>query len=206
MSGLDWSSLARSADGDELREQILAGYKSGKPFTPYVPTLDLPSPIGAVLDFGCGVGRNFPYLKTIADRVVGYDLPQMIARCRALAGEPVDLLMDDWTDVTQHPVDLIFAALVLQHIEPAACRSYLLDFAGLAPVVYLLTRAQSDFGPNVLELVAETGLFDAGECTQVDHDPQTHQLKVLGRLPFDAVRRADAGHYEVILRSKASAV
>ena len=46
MPGLDdLLSLARTADPDELREHILTGYKSGKPFTPYIPTLPLPSPI-----------------------------------------------------------------------------------------------------------------------------------------------------------------
>src|SRR5881394_3020901 len=139
MPGLDdWLSLARTADPDELREHILTGYKSGKPFTPYIPTLPLPSPIDNVLDFGCGVGRSFPYLKSIARHVVGYDLPPMIERCRALAAEPVDLLSGDWNEVKARRFDLIVAALVLQHIEPAQTRAYLADFARMAPVVYLL--------------------------------------------------------------------
>jgi SAM-dependent methyltransferase len=204
MPGLDdWLSVARSADPDDLREQILSGYKSGKPFTPYVPTIELPSPIDGVLDFGCGVGRSFSYLKTIARHVAGFDLPPMIDRCRTLAAEPIDLLIDDWNKVRAHRFDLIVAALVLQHIEPVICRSYLVDFARMAPVIYVLTRLQNDFGPNVLDLVAETGLFDAEECVQVDHDSQTHQLKVLGRKRFDEARQsADTGHYEVLLRSK----
>src|SRR5205814_4678078 len=92
----DWLTVARSADPEDLREHILTGYKSGKPFTPYVPTLPLPPSIDSVLDFGFGVGRSFPYLKSIARHVVGYDLPPMIERCRALATEPVDLLSGDW--------------------------------------------------------------------------------------------------------------
>jgi SAM-dependent methyltransferase len=204
MSGLDdWLSIARSAEPDELRERILTGYKTGKPFTPYVPTIALPSPLDAVLDFGCGVGRSFPYLKTIAYHVAGFDLPPMIARCRALATASIDTLSDDWESMKTRRFDLIVAVLALQHIEPLACRSYLVDFAGMAPAIYVLTRAQSDFGTNVLGLVADTGLFDAEDCVEVDHDQQTHQLKVLGRTQFDDVRRsADAGHYEVLLRSK----
>jgi SAM-dependent methyltransferase len=199
----DWLSIARSAEPDELRERILTGYKAGKPFTPYIPTISLPSPIDSVLDFGCGVGRSFPYLKTIAHHVAGFDLPPMIERCRALATVSIDVLSDDWPSMKTRCFDLIVAALALQHIEPPTCRSYLADFAGMAPAIYVLTRAQSDFGANVLELVADTGLFDAEECVKVDHDPQTHQLKVLGRAPFDDVRRsADGGHYEVLLRSK----
>jgi cyclopropane fatty-acyl-phospholipid synthase-like methyltransferase len=204
MHGLDdWLSVARSADPDDLREHILSGYKSGKPFTPYVPTIELPSPIACVLDFGCGVGRTFPYLKTIARHVTGFDLPPMIERCRTLAPEPADLLMDDWNAVKTRRFDLIVAALVLQHIEPVMCRSYLVDFARMAPVVYVLTRAQNDFGPNVLDLVAEAGVFAAETCIKVDHDSQTHQLQVLDRTRFDDARQStDAGHYEVLLRSR----
>lgn len=195
--------MARSAQADDLREQILTGYKSGKPFTPYVPTLDLPVPVDRVLDFGCGVGRSFPYLKTIAHSITGFDLPPMIERCRVLAGESVDLLTDDWAATRERRFDLIFAVLVLQHIETETCRAYLRDFARMAPNVYLLTRIDSDFGVNVLAMAAETDAFDASECVAVDHDPDTHQLRVLGRSRFEDVCRAtDGGHVEVLLRSK----
>ena len=198
----DWSSLAQTADADELREHILTGFKSGKPFTPYVPTIALPRGIGAVLDFGCGVGRNFPYLKTIARSVAGFDLPPMIARCRALAAEPVDHLSDDWAETRTRRFDLVFAALVLQHVETEACRTYLTDFARMAPTLYLLTRIDSDFGANVLELAAATALFDPSPCVEVEHDPETNQLRVLRELPFDAARGAASGHFEVLLRSR----
>lgn len=204
MAGLDyWLTLARDADPDDLREHILTGYKDGKPFTPYVPTLDLPSPINRVLDFGCGVGRTFPYLKTVARSVVGFDLPPMLARCRLLATEAVSLLTDDWLALQTQRFDLIVAVLVLQHIEPPLARGYVTSFARMSPWTYLLTRDSSDFDTNVLDLVAETGLFDAGECVAVNHDPETHQLRLLGRHAFDDVRRATEGrHYEVLLRSK----
>jgi SAM-dependent methyltransferase len=204
MPGLDdWLSVARSANAEDLREHILTGYKSGKPFTPYVPTIALPSPIEWVLDFGCGVGRSFPHLKAIARHVAGFDLPPMIERCRALSTEPVDLLLDDWNDVRGRRFDLIVAALVLQHVEPQRSRSCLADFARMAPTTYLLTRTDDDFGSKVLDLVAESGLFAADECVTVEHDSQTNQLRVLGRRPFDEARRsAEAAHYEVLLRSK----
>jgi hypothetical protein len=47
----------------------------------------------------------------------------------------------------------------------------------MAPYVYLLTRTDSDFDTLVLESVSDTGLYDAGECVEVDHDPATHQLR-----------------------------
>src|SRR5262249_54208523 len=158
-------------DTDELRERILTGYKDGKPFIPYVPTLQLPSPLEWALDFGCGVGRSFPYLKSIAKHVAGFDLDPMIARCRTLATEPIDLLTGNWNELSNRRFDLIFADLVLQHMEPHACRAHLTDFARMAPTTYLLTRLQSDFGENVLRVVADCALFDIEDSAEVEHDP-----------------------------------
>jgi hypothetical protein len=197
----DWLSVARAEDPDEVRERILTGFRSGKPFTPYVPTIALPRS-DSVLDFGCGLGRNFPYLTTIAREVVGFDLPPMIERCRALATQPVTLLTSDWREASSRRYDLVVATLVLQHIETAACASFVDDLARIAPFTYLLTRVRSDFGVNILQLVAASGRFAAGECVEVDHDPATHELRVLGRTPFETVcGMEDGGHYEVLLRA-----
>jgi hypothetical protein len=205
MPGRDeWLDVARSAATEDLRELILTGFKDGKPFTPYYPTIALPSPIDWVLDFGCGLGRNFPCVRTLGQHVAGFDLPPMIARCREL-GDPIDMLSDDWNELKARPFDLIFASLVLQHIETEAVRAYLADFARMAPHTYLLTRNDSDFHVNVLDLVAESGLFDAGECTTVDHDEGTHQLRVLGRMTFEEARRSTGpAHYEVLLKSRST--
>jgi hypothetical protein len=204
MPGLDdWLSVARGADADDLRERILTGFKAGKPFTPYVPTIALPSQLDAVLDFGCGVGRNFPYLRTHAQRVCGFDLPPMIERCREIAPVAVDTLWDDWTLVTRNGFDLIFASLVLQHIEPPVCRDYLAGFARISPVTYLLTRTTTDFGTNVLDHCAEVDAFEVSDCTIVEHDEATNQLRVLGVRPFDELRRSgDEVHCELLLRSR----
>jgi hypothetical protein len=66
------------------------------------------------------------------------------------------------------------------------------------------TRLQSDFGENVLKLVADTGLFHAEICAEVEHDPASHQLRQVGLHSFAAVSQAeDNRHYEVLLRSRA---
>ena len=196
----EWESIAEASDADELRERIFTGYKSGKPFTPYVPTIALPTPVNSVLDFGCGVGRNFPYLKSIAKEVVGFDVAPMIARCRELATETVDALTSDWEDVSHRRFDLVFASLVLQHVDTDACRAYLTDFAAMAPATYILTRLQSDFGENVFGLVGESGLFEVMECAEVEHDPVQHRLKQIGPRSFADVSKAAGNlHYEVVL-------
>ena len=128
---------------------------------------------------------------------------QSIQRVVKLVDEPAIDLHDDWNDLRTDRFDLIFASLVLQHIDPAICGTYLSDFARMAPSVYLLTRAESDFDTNVLGLVGQTGLFVAGECVVVDHDPATHQLRVLGTTTFDAASRVtDGKHYELLLRPR----
>lgn len=200
----EWRAIASGTDTDEIRERILTGYKEGKPFTPYVPTLPLPTPLGAVLDFGCGLGRNFPFLAQISASVVGYDLPPMIERCRQVCPEPVTLTAD-WEAVRARRFDLVFASLVLQHVEPRPLRAFLTDFARLAPAVYLLTRTTTDFGERLLEVVAGLDLFEADVCVEVDHDPVTHQLRVLGRSSFESARlRTDEVHLELLLSSKAA--
>ena len=197
-----WAELAESASDEDLRERILTGFKDGKPFTPYVPTLPLPARIGAVLDFGCGLGRNFPYLTSIADRVVGYDLPAMVERCRALAPGGVELTTD-WEAVRGSTFGLVFASLVLQHIPEDWCRTVVADFARIAPATYLLARGEGDFGFSALDLVARSELFDTPDCRAVDHDPATHQLRVLGVVKFDEARSAtDPRHFEVLIHSR----
>ena len=195
--------MAATAHPDDIREKILTGSKAGKPFAPHTPTIALPPGLDRVLDFGCGLGRNFPYLTSIARRVTGFDLPPMIARCRTLATQPVDRLEDDWARLREERFDLIFVSLVLQHIENDACLSYLHDFARMAPLVDLCTRTDGDYGRNVLDLVAETGAYDCGPCTEVVHDPGSNQLRVVREMPIEEARRETASrHYEVLLRRK----
>jgi SAM-dependent methyltransferase len=198
-----WTTLAESASDDELREKILTGFKHGKPFTPYVPTLTLASGLGRVLDFGCGLGRNFPYLKTIASHVTGFDLPAMIARCRAGGLAGADALTDDWDALRRAHFDLIFASLVLQHVQRDRCGRALEEFARMAPITYLITRGDGDDGFNVLDLVASSGLFDVDDPVEVDHDERTHQLRALGRVALDTARGAgDPRHFELLLHSR----
>jgi SAM-dependent methyltransferase len=200
----DWLHVARDGTDEDVRESILTGAKDGKPFTPYVPTLAMPVRIGSALDFGCGLGRNFPYLTSIADRVTGFDLPPMIARCRAVLGSGAPALTDDWQALRGERFDLVFAALVFQHIEPSMLETYVADIARRAPVVYVLTRTGSDYGGNVLAAIDRQALFrPAGSCVEVEHDARTNQLRAIRELPFeDACRAGGSSHYEFLLRSR----
>jgi SAM-dependent methyltransferase len=199
----DWLSAARGDSPDDLREKILTGYKAGKPFLPYEPTIALPAQLGRILDFGCGLGRNFPLLTRLSGTVVGFDLPPMIDRCRQLPLPPTVSLSDDWDVLRRESFDLIYAALVLQHIDTGQSLAYLRDCAAMSPRLYLLTRASTDFQRNLLQLVVETGAFDEPDCTVVEHDDVSHQLKVLGRVPFrEACRSTGDHHYEMLLNRR----
>lgn len=205
MTGLeDWLTLARDGEPDDIRERILTGYKEGKPFTPYVPTVPLPQ-VQNALDFGCGLGRNFPYLKRLARSVAGFDLPPMIERCRQMGGS-IDLLSSDWRQLRVLKFDLIVCSLVLQHIEPQPARLFLRDFTQMAPAVYLLTRAMTDFNEHMFDLISETTLFDGGfdvgDCVEVDHNPRTHQLQALRTIPFEEARLRREGHFELLLQAR----
>ena len=199
----DWLAAAR-ADDDELRERILTGYKTGKPFTPYVPTIAMPSRIGFALDFGCGLGRNFPYLTSVAGRVDGFDLPPMIERCRETHPDTSVNLTANWEEIKQRQYDLVFASLVLQHIETSACVQFLADFSRISAHTYLLTRGNSDFDVSILDLIADANLFEIEACAAVEHDADTHRLRQVAPLAFDAARRGDRGaHYDLLLRARA---
>jgi hypothetical protein len=135
--------------------------------------------------------------------VAGFDLPPMIERCRVSAGETIHLLTSDWDRLTLTSFDLIVASLVLQHIEPDPVRGFLRDFARMSPALYLLTRVTTDFDENLLDVIAATGLYEAGDCVQVDHDPVTHQLRVIGSSSFDRARAGSGElHYELLLRTR----
>lgn len=198
----EWAELAATASETELKDRILTGFKNGKPFTPYVPTLALPA-VQSVLDFGCGLGRNFPYLATIASEVVGYDLPEMIERCRTASPVPVHLLTGDWNGVIGMHFDLVFASLVLQHIPTPQIERYAADIARLAPLTYLLSRGTTDGGDNVFDILVRSSLFELSDCTEVEHDPVTHGLRVIGPASIEQARRQGNGaHYEVLMRPR----
>jgi SAM-dependent methyltransferase len=83
------------------------------------------------LDFGCGVGRLSQALAARYGEVVGVDIAEpMLAearridrtggRCRFVLNAAPDLRL-----AADDSVDLVFSSLVLQHIPPAAAKSYL---------------------------------------------------------------------------------
>ena len=197
MTGTEhWRQVA-ALDDVGVRDAILSGYADGKPFTPYVPTIDIGTP-ARVLDFGCGLGRNLPFLTTVASEVVGFDLPEMIARVRALEWPAAVSFEADWARVREQRFDLVFASLVFQHVEPAPLQRYLADIFTFAPRIYLLQRGRHDFGGPTLQYLPPGVAVADGVL--VDHDPVTNNLTRLGPISgAEILSLADDRVYETIL-------
>jgi hypothetical protein len=73
----------------------------------------------------------------------------------------------------------------------------------MAPCVYLLTRTRTDFDAVMLDLVADSGIYHESTCRIVDHDPATHQLRIIADRTFQAARQSPGDvHYETLLRPR----
>ncbi len=86
---------------------------------------------GAVLDFGCGVGRLSNALATHFDEVVAVDVaPAMVERGRELdrSGGRIRWVLNTDPDLRAHAdgsVDVAYSSLVLQHLPPDLATGYL---------------------------------------------------------------------------------
>ena len=77
-----WCAVARLPEED-LKEALIAGYKQGRPFASHNYIFFNPNRrVSRILDFGHGIGRNFPALLELCDELVGYDVPEMNSACR----------------------------------------------------------------------------------------------------------------------------
>lgn len=140
-----WRSISSVA---VAKNEILGGKDMG--FAPSLGLLDsLCRPgVDSVLDFGCGLGRNFEGLLRHGCSVVGYDLPNMVR----LAPDYLDrdtlcsvLLYDDWSIVRRMKFDVILAQLVLQHIPEHELSGFLEDFKSMSDYLCVHSRRRNDF-------------------------------------------------------------
>lgn len=99
----------------------------------WLATLGLPTSWRRALDFGCGAGRLTQALVPHAGRVVGVDVsPTMLDAARRLdRSGACEFVLTDAADLSQFPdgsFDLVYSALVLQHLPRAAIARYLAEF------------------------------------------------------------------------------
>ncbi|MEU4336555.1 class I SAM-dependent methyltransferase [Micromonospora lupini] len=118
----------------DVDEFLATGRADVEETTDWLGQLGLPTRWERVLDFGCGAGRLSQGLAPQADEVVGVDIaPSMLETARQLdrsAGN-IRFVLNDAPDLSQFPdghFDLVYSALVLQHLPRPAIDSYLAEF------------------------------------------------------------------------------
>lgn len=118
----------------DVEEFLATGRADVEETTGQLRRLGLPTRWERALDFGCGAGRLSQALASHADEVVGVDIaPPMLETARQLdqsAGN-IRFVLNDAPDLSQFPdghFDLVYSALVLQHLPRPAINRYLVEF------------------------------------------------------------------------------
>ncbi|MEU4641071.1 class I SAM-dependent methyltransferase [Micromonospora sp. NPDC023814] len=118
----------------DVKEFLATGRTDVEETVRWLGQLDLPTRWERALDFGCGVGRLSQALAAHADEVVGVDIaPSMLENARKLdrSDGRIRFVLNDAADLSQFPgghFDLVYSALVLQHLPRPAIDRYLADF------------------------------------------------------------------------------
>ena len=101
----------------------------------------------SVLDFGVGMGRNTPYLKTLFKNVHGFDTEPMIKNLKQREGFDKNLYFN-WNDVASRKYDLVYESVVMQHIPPQEVIYRLYQISTVAKYFVSWTRSYNDFLRN----------------------------------------------------------
>jgi ubiquinone/menaquinone biosynthesis C-methylase UbiE len=100
----------------------------------YLREKDMPPVYGAVLDFGCGVGRLTQALADYFQSAIGVDIaPTMISRAKEFNrhGKACEFIVNTNADLSifqNNYFDFIYCNIVLQHMAPTLALSYLSEF------------------------------------------------------------------------------
>jgi SAM-dependent methyltransferase len=177
----DWHRITNL---QTAKAEILTSTKYGRPFVDTdggLERLDLVDrPWRAVLDFGCGVGRNIPGLLARGGDVTGYDFPNMVSMAREYLGddyERVTWVEPPASNLAGRRFDLVVATLVFQHIhrdEIGDVLRVLYDTLQPDGRLYVASRMWRDCDhgsvwPSILERFAPVTPLDER------HDEEMHQ-------------------------------
>ena len=143
----NWNELVKKVeDKGTLVNFFCEGHKT-------VDTLPISKPIlidrkfDSVLDFGCGIGRNFPYFKAISKKLYAYDLPAVLERCVELQGKEYLKGVEVVPDITDFDkkVDIVFALFCFQHFcDVAELKGALENLARISDNLYVIGRPYMD--------------------------------------------------------------
>ena len=147
-----WENVSKTGSLAEIRGKICtAGPHECLPANAFPLPADFH--VKSVLDFGCGLGRNFPLLRKWADTITGYDLPSMIERCKEV--EKADVFTSVWEEVRILPFDATFVSLVLQHMLDTEVAAVITDFHDMSPLLLVASRITLDSGRQLQPFIEE---------------------------------------------------
>ncbi len=158
-----WSEIAKNKSIDDIKECIYSGYKSGRPFEAEKIHFIKPNNNLQVLDFGCGLGRNF---RTIGEfgEVDAYDLPEMIQRLNeTVSAKVARSVYSDFDKLKQNKYDIGFCILSLQQFEDAQeLKQKIIDISNICSYIYIVTRSYMDdhLKSNVIKIIDDADAFD----------------------------------------------
>lgn len=166
-----------NATAEDAGDLILTGYSGDfKDMPVYEEVISLTKRLDGrsqyALDFGCGVGRNTSNLTKNYKKVVGFDLPSMIALVPEDNQSNNILYTSDWDVVKRFKFDLVLASLVFQHIEDSELDLYLNDLSQIADRMVLHSRTWIDHSASqVLPIVEKYFIIDTIEYSADPNNP-----------------------------------
>lgn len=192
-----WTGIA-GLPLESIKGYMLAPYRQGHPFLSdeFDGVFKHAGKAESVLDFGCGIGRNFPALKARCQRLYGYDIPAMIEACRKHCRETGVVLTDEWSDVASRRYDLTVASFTFQHVRSReALRYYIASLSRVSDYLYVNGRHWGDDEDcgNILGTILDGGCFELVHCAPASR--RILEAPAERNLHFNALlRNAHAAH------------
>ncbi len=167
-----WETLE---DQDIALDAILTGYEGNPIDMPvYEEVTKHLKHAGAILDFGCGAGRNLKYLIKHYNAVYGYDYPNMLNFVPRETKDAENLyLLSNINSVYARNYDEILFSLVLQHIHPDELREILGELSLCSRRFIIHSRTWVDFTEeSILPIIEEFLRIDMIEYKK---DPNSNE-------------------------------
>lgn len=143
-----YSRWASFNDIENAKKAIISSYKNGDSFESIDLSgdsrFDVIKDCKTALDFGCGIGRNFPFMQKHFSTFDAYDLPNMTNMAQQHASIKPRLITSDWELIKRNKYDVVVAILVLQHIPIATIHDFLKDFSEITQYLLIGTRSYMD--------------------------------------------------------------
>jgi SAM-dependent methyltransferase len=196
----DWGAVATSRTLADLKTQITG---VGQQWQPNVMSDALSKVIRAimaartrepedpvtVIDFGCGLGRNLPLLRSVFHRVIALDIPEMTGRLRdeqaAAAGFRYDAIYDDIDALLRaERVHFVYDSVVFQHIvDPIYVSSIVDRLVAARSFVAIVSLSIATSPPSVLAFLAGDHGWSCvfSEVDTTSFNGAAHQVRVFSR-------------------------